>query len=364
MQSIESRILIPFLILIIVSLCVVGITSYYGSYRIIQDIACRLPENTIQLDTEYISGQLLELQKYTILVAIIAIIIASQLTILFSYSITKPIKKFSLACEEIAQGNFDIKIEYHRHDEISILKDAFNTMSVELSEYIKKMEHLNRLTFLGEMSAVLAHEIRNPLQGIQSCFQAMESKMPVGDSELETLFSLIYREIERINKTISNLLNFARPAEPHPEMILIERSVEDVMPFVEPVLKDAGLMLKCNFSSPREYFFMDRCHLKQILINLITNAAKACKRGDAIEISSAIADDEIIISVKDAGIGIPEANLDKVFNPFFTTFGGGTGLGLSVVHSLTLKNHGRIWIKSSEGMGTTVYMAFPRSLPH
>lgn len=230
--------------------------------------------------------------------------------------------------------------------------------------FFHKMEHLNRLTFLGEMSAVLAHEIRNPLQGIQSCFQAMESRMPADDDELESVFSLIYREIERINKIISNLLNFARPGEPQPEMILIEKSMEEVMPFIEPVLKNKSLTLNCNFLSAQEYLFIDRCHLKQILINLITNAARASKHGDTLEISSTFTDEEFIISIKDSGVGIPVTNLNKIFNPFFTTFEEGTGLGLSVVHSLTLKNHGRIWLESLENKGTTVYVAFPRSLPH
>ncbi|MDI3481934.1 MAG: hypothetical protein PWQ97_1589 [Tepidanaerobacteraceae bacterium] len=363
MRSIESRILIPFLILIIASLSIVGITSYYGSYKIIQDMADRLPQNVGQMDAVY-SGQLLELQKYTILVAIIAIIIAAQLTIFFSYNLTKPIKKFSLACEEIARGNFDIKIEYNRNDEIAVLKDAFNTMSVKLSEYIKKMEHVNRLTFLGEMSAVLAHEIRNPLQGIQVCFQAMESKLPADDGKLESIFSSIYREIERINNIISNLLNFARPGEPQPEKVLIQKLMQEVMPFIEPVLKNKNLTLYCNFSNAKEHLFADRGHLKQILINLITNAARASNQGDTIEVSSFFTDEEIIISIKDSGVGIPETNLDKIFNPFFTTFENGTGVGLSVVHSLTLKNHGRIWVESSENMGTTVYVAFPRSFPH
>ncbi|ADL08574.1 sensor histidine kinase [Thermosediminibacter oceani] len=471
MRSIELRILIPILIIIVFSLTVVGFTSYYGSYRIIQDLVSRFPESSAYIDDEFITNRLFDLQKYTILVAIIAILASSQLTIFFAYSLVLPIKKFAAACDELAKGNFNAKVDYRRNDEIGILKNAFNAMAEKLKKYIDdvlrltelnqkilnginygillfskdhkillsnkaannifetspslsewakdfireypegtipskgmakwpssggmtkfiqyevtptgenfilcfsdvteeeklkhKMEHINRLASIGEMSAALAHEIRNPLQGIQSCFQVLESLNLPGTNETSVeLFSAIYREIDRINRIITSLLHYARPSEPMPARVSLKRTVEEIRPFIVPLLKEKALDLRCSLPEGSDEVYIDPNHLKQILMNLITNAIRASRQGGFINVSLHQTFDETVICVRDKGIGIPKQHLSRIFTPFFTTFPGGTGLGLCVVQSLTIKNRGRIWIESTEDSGTSVYLAFPSSFSH
>jgi signal transduction histidine kinase len=382
-----------------------------------------------------------------------------------------PIKKLAIACDELARGNFDTKVDYSRNDEIGILKNAFNSMAEKLKRHIEdvsrlkelnqkildginygiilfsqngeilifnktakklfdknhqffywakdfiknylkknrlsqkdvaklpsedgmskyveyevtpmgenlilcfsdvteevklkeKIEHINRLATIGEMSAALAHEIRNPLQGIKSCFQVIESMSSLAeDHTSKQLFAAIYREIERINWIITSLLHYARPSEPIPNNISLKKIVEEIKPFILPLLKEKALELKCSFPQEDE-LYLDPNHLKQILMNVITNAVKASKNKGKIEISLRLIGDEAILCIKDEGIGIPEAYISKIFNPFFTTFNDGTGLGLCVVQSLTIKNKGRIWIESTQNRGTTVYLAFPRSFSH
>lgn len=463
-QSIELRILVPFLIIIVISLATLGLTSYYGSYMIIRDILSKLPDNYF-VEEGYITSRLLDLQKYTILVAIIAILASSQLTIFFSYSIVMPIKKFALACEEIAKGNFNAKVDYRRNDEIGILKNAFNAMSEKLKHHIEditrlkelnqkildginygiflfsrkkeilicnrtakkifdstpqlyewaqdfikryeegkfakkatiqwpregnmpkyidyqvtsagdnfiicfsdvteevilkqKMEHINRLATIGEMSAALAHEIRNPLQGIKSCFQVLESVFSkIQNDTSKQLFHTINCEIDRINKIITSLLHYARPSEPIPEKVSLKNSIEEIKPFIMPLLKKKSLQIKYRFPENDE-LYIDPNHLKQILLNVISNAIKASKNNGTIELSLQNTGDEVVLCIKDQGIGIPEDQISKIFTPFFTTFDGGTGLGLCVIQSLTIKNKGRIWIESQKNRGTTVYLAFP-----
>ncbi|WP_422447760.1 sensor histidine kinase [Thermoanaerobacterium sp. DL9XJH110] len=470
MRSFELKILIPFLIIIILSLATVGIVSYYGSCKIFESITAQQSQEKFTVNSSYITNQLLELQKYTILIAIIAIIVASQLTIFFSYNLAKPIKKLAMACDEVSKGNFDIEIDYKKNDEIGILKDAFKRMTSKLKEYIakvlevtnlnqkiidgvnygivvfngkgakilvnrsassyikkdtsfnrliekliddffsgdippsgtqqfadrekstkyveyeinsfedifilcfsditekekikQKMEHINRLASIGEMSAAIAHEVRNPLQGIQSCFQVLQAKFPEDDGTSAKLFDLIYREIERINGIISNLLNFSRPSEPEPVMLSLKGVLNEILPFLSPLMKKKGLSLNISIDHGAEYLYVDKAHLKQMLLNLLTNSIRASHINGEIDILSSAAAGEIVITVRDRGRGIPEKNLEKIFTPFFSTFEGGTGLGLCVVQSLVFKNRGRIWIESRENNGTSVYIAFPCSFSH
>ncbi|HHW03605.1 MAG TPA: HAMP domain-containing protein [Thermoanaerobacterales bacterium] len=471
MKSIELKILVPFLAIIIVSLSVVGSVSYYGSYKILESLINHPLYAASGINADYISNQLLELQKYTILVAIIAIIAAAQLTIFFSYSLAKPIKKLAAACDEVSKGNFDITLDYKRKDEIGTLKEAFIRMTERLKEYIakvlevtslnnkivdgvnygilvftrsgkkllvnrlasyefnnfpiirefidnlirdflsgntpssssstmindkngsskfieydiqpsednyilcfsditekerfkQKMEYINRLTSIGEMSAALAHEIRNPLQGIKSCLQVLENKFINADDTSTTLLNLIYGEIERINNIISDLLNYARPSEPKPEYIDIRREIEDILPLLAHLYNKKHITMKIDINPDCNYIFIDKSHFKQIIINLLSNSINASDENTEILIYTTKNNDEIILSIKDQGKGIPEEDLEKVFIPFFTTEEKGTGLGLSVVQSLLVKNHGHIWIKSKSGIGTTINIALPFDFAH
>ncbi|KXG74508.1 Sporulation kinase E [Fervidicola ferrireducens] len=469
MRSIELKILLPFLFILVIAIATVGITSYVGSSRILHDLMSKFPASSSHINEDFVTQRLFDLQKYTILVAIIAILASCQLTIFFTYSIAMPIKKFVAACNELANGNFNIEVKYKSNDEIGILRDAFNTMAKKLKSYIddvlrlkelnqkilnginygivlfsndhtvlftnntanklfksspllaewvnnfienyentvippkgvikwppqesnfryieyeitpagenyilcfsditeeeklkQNMEHINRLVFIGEMSAALAHEIRNPLQGIQACFQVLESSFPNEEDETKSeLYRAIYREIDRINRIITNLLQFARPSDPIPEKVSFARIMNEIKPFITSLLKEKALKLQCSIPEYDE-LYIDPNHLKQILMNLITNAIRASKNGGSINISLSLTqDDEVILCIKDEGIGIPAQNLNKIFTPFFTTFPGGNGLGLCVVQSLTLKNRGRIWIESTENRGTSVYLAFPAYL--
>lgn len=473
MRSLELKILVPFLAIIIISLTIVGSVSYYGSYKILESLIKQSFPPYSGLKADYISNELLELQKYTILVAIIAIIAAAQLTILFSYSLARPIKKLASACEEVSKGNFDITLDYKRKDEIGILKDSFMRMTSTLKEYIAKvlevtslnrkivdglnygivvftsnlnkllvnrtagqifngnpaieesierlmrdflsgnapsssssmiindksgskrfiqydiypsednfilcfsditkkerfkqqMEHINRLTSIGEMSAALAHEIRNPLQGIKSCFQVLESKVLNlnNDDTSTTLLDLIYKEIERINGIISELLNFARPSEPSPEYIDLSTEIKNTLPLLSHLYNRKHISIKTDVNPECGSIFMDKSHFKQIIINLLSNSIRASCENTEIKISTMKFKNEILLRIEDQGEGIPEENLEKVFNPFFTTYKDGTGLGLSVVQSLVLKNHGQIWINSRLGLGTTVSLSFPCDIAH
>lgn len=469
MKSLDNKILLPFLFILTLSLAVVGIVSYYGSYKMFITLLYSHDITMKIVDNETIAKQLLELQKYTIFVAIIAILAASQLTIFFSYSITKPIKKLVNACDEISKGNFSIDIEYDGKDEIALLKDAFLRMAKKLDNYVaeitkmvelnqkilrgveygivvfdsfyskliqneiadvyfsnipeleklvkniikspnrqnnkghntllylknkkglpfyieyhlnfidnliiftfqdvtekekikQNIEHINRLAFVGEMSAIIAHEIRNPLQGIKTSLQVLEPYCEKNETT-NTLFSLLHQEIERIDGIITNLINYARPSEPNLESVEIKKAINECIMLVFPLAEKKRISFVTSFSN-EEYILVDKNHFKQIMLNILTNAIKASNMKGKIKIGTISERDEICIYVKDYGMGIPPENLEKIFTPFFSTFTKGTGLGLSVVQTLVAKNNGHIKVESEVKRGTTVYLSFPRAIPN
>lgn len=462
MKNLELKILIPFLVIIIFSLGTVGIVSYRGTYGIFESILYKSFANDLANPNEYINYHLMELQKYTILVAIVAIIASSQMTIFFAHNITRPIKKLAMACDELSKGNFDVSLDYHRNDELGMLRDAFIRMATELEEYIqrvkeitvlneniinsvkygiivftpekkiilinsaakdlfqknknleshilkqiklflenrlprtgsftfpqediskvfdydinpalegnfvlcfsditekeqlkKRMEHINRLSSVGEMSAVLAHEIRNPLQGIKSCLQVMESDWE--NNPQETLMPLVYKEIDRVNIIIANLLNFSRPPEPKPEYIDLSSEIQRIKPLLSISLKKKNISLKVDISKGAETLFIDSLHFRQIILNLVSNSMNAIGRNGNILITSRKIPHEILISISDDGKGVNPKDLSNIFNPFYSTSENGTGLGLAVVQNLVIKNHGYIEAFVNDQGGLTVTMGF------
>jgi signal transduction histidine kinase len=134
--------------------------------------------------------------------------------------------------------------------------------------------------------------------------------------------------------------------------------------FLSIYLNRKHIFIKFDINLNCGSIFIDKSHFKQIIINLLSNSIHASLENTEITISAARNENEIVLCIRDRGKGIPEENLERVFNPFFTTEENGTGLGLSVVQGLVLKNHGHIWIQSKSGIGTTVNLAFSFDFAH
>lgn len=139
--------------------------------------------------------------------------------------------------------------------------------------------------------------------------------------------------------------------------------MDEILPFVDSMIKKKGLNLKIDVEKGLE-IYVDSSHFKQIIINVISNTVKACRQKDSIFVKALRKEDEVIIEIKDTGIGISKENLSKIFNPFFTAFGEGTGLGLCVVQALVNQNHGKLKVESEENKGTSFYISFPCAISH
>ncbi len=222
-----------------------------------------------------------------------------------------------------------------------------------------RMHHTERLASLGQLAAGLAHEIKNPLAGIRGVMELMRDDAI--DEEDQSLFIQIVRELDRVNQTIQLLLNFARPAPARKELTVVSTLLEESLTLLRPGMNKQSIELCLNVGENLGSFALDTGQIRQIITNLVTNAADAIENSGYIEVSATLFPEGqgLIISIQDSGPGINADDLEQIFEPFFTTKFSGTGLGLAVVRSLVLQHGGHIEVESEVGVGTTFFVLLP-----
>src|SRR4030066_196780 len=252
---------------------------------------------------------------------------------------------------------------------------------------IKKMENYmrqtDRLAILSQITAGLAHEIKNPLAGIKISAQVLEEGMKEGDPSCQ-LTARIVKEIDRIDNLLKRFFNFAKPSEPHFADYNIEAVIDGLYLLLAHQFKNSKVSFEKDFSKRAPRVFVDENQIEQVLMNVFLNAIQAMPEGGIISVR---ADTNVIyekdgkgldgsrimgtmdgggpviyVEIKDTGSGISLENLEKIFTPFFSTKKEGTGLGLSICRQLMLKNNGDIDIKNNEGRGAVVVITLPAVL--
>ncbi|MDP2646467.1 MAG: ATP-binding protein, partial [Desulfobacterales bacterium] len=204
-----------------------------------------------------------------------------------------------------------------------------------------------------EMAAGLAHEIKNPLASIAGSIQLLREEVRYNAGQ-DKLMLIILREADRLNALLSNFLLFARPPAGKVQQIDLAGALEETVELFEKDLACYGKILVTKLISRGVWVAMDPTHLRQVLWNLLNNAAEAIKNSGHIDIHmEPLKNRAVAIRITDDGCGIAPGNIQSIFNPFFTTKADGTGLGLSIVHSI-LKSYGnRIEVQSVVNRGTT-----------
>ena len=225
------------------------------------------------------------------------------------------------------------------------------------------IRQVDRLSSLGQLSAGIAHEIRNPLACINFNTQLL-SKSLLADKKAENIFRDTFEGIDRIKKLVKRILDFTKTGSPSLKPGSIYDAVLESLALLEPQIKNKNLNIKKTFCDNVPEVVFDPHQIQQVFVNLLMNAAEAMDKYGTIEIKGAVCknhgeDQTVVISIADQGMGIPKESIPKIFDPFFTTKPDGTGLGLSIVYKI-LEQHGtRIDVKSKEGKGTTFNLYFP-----
>lgn len=214
-----------------------------------------------------------------------------------------------------------------------------------------------KLKAVSTLAAGMAHEIKNPLASIKTFAQYLPEKYD-DPAYREKFARIMSQEVDKMNLLVQRLLEFARPMQPRLQPVRVSTVVKETLDFLQGTLMNKQIQVDTTFADTDEVL-ADQAQLKQVFLNLLLNSAEAIEPPGRISIATAQDDGHLKVIVADTGRGIPQKDLQHVFDPFFTTKTGGTGLGLSVVHSIVREHDGRVDIESGIGQGTTVSITLP-----
>lgn len=222
----------------------------------------------------------------------------------------------------------------------------------------EQLRRADRLSALGELSAGMAHEIRNPLGSIKGAVEILRDDYGPEDAKYEFI-QILLKETDRLNHIVQEFLGFARPKQPELQQADLNEAIESVLALTALEAKKAGVKVEKRLDPSIGIRSLDVSLLRQAFLNLVLNAIQATDKGGVLTVVSALREDSIEITVADTGIGISEENRKKLFSPFFTTRKNGTGLGLAITYRIIENHRGTIDVESEPGKGTTFMIRLP-----
>ena len=305
------------------------------------------------------------------LLVIIALSVALGLLAswLISRGLARPIRELTGAMAVVGSGRLDHPVIATSRDEVGELARAFAGMTDSLRRNVAQLERTQaqlvqseKLASIGEMAAAVAHGLRNPLASLRAAAQLVR-RHPGAPSAGEHLDAIV-EEVDRLDRRISHLLSFSRPAPYHPLAERVERLVENLLPAVAEPMRERGIDLQLELPRDLPAVRVDPMQLEQALLELVSNALDAMPDGGRLRIGAESRNGEapggeVVIEIADTGPGIPAHVLPSVCEPFFTTRQEGTGLGLAIAKRYVEQNSGRLEIESSPGSGTRVRVRLP-----
>ncbi len=231
----------------------------------------------------------------------------------------------------------------------------------ELKNLEAELKHKETLAAIGELSANMAHEIRNPLASLKGSIEMLKEGNLTKDYG-EKLMNIALSEMDRLNKIISDFLTYSRPKEPEFFRFDLHAMLDEIIELIRSATMNTDTIAIRKDFSGENVIVADPQKLRQVFLNLGMNALESMPAGGEIAISTRNLKDQVLITVRDSGTGIPQKNLKDIFFPFFTTKDKGTGLGLSIAYRIIEEHKGKITVKSVPGQGTTFAVALPVAL--
>ncbi len=311
---------------------------------------------------EYLYKTLGNVKQKLYLLSAAVIFIGIMLGLWMARKILRPILILNKGVKMVGEGGPGVEIPVVGEGEIKELALSFNRMSEKLKEQIEVIKtaqenliRTEKLYAVGEFSAGIAHEIKNPLTSIKMLMQTTRyKKKALSDRD----FEIIEGEINRIDRIVKEFLAFARPEKIEKTDISINDVLEEVITLTEPKMKQTTIQLEQMFSPNLPMIKGNLDGLKQVFLNIVLNALQAMNGGGTLGIETSKNKDMLSVVIRDTGAGIPKQDLKRIFDPFFTTKEEGTGMGLALTYKIVNDHSGKIDIDSTTS-GTTVKVDLP-----
>lgn len=290
-----------------------------------------------------------DFQRLTVVLIIVGVLLTVTVGFLFARTLSKPIGELVSSAERMERGEMDEPVIVDASDEIGYLGTALENMRRGI---VRRDRHLRT------MLAGVAHEIRNPLGGIEIFAGLLRDELEAADGRRSHLEKII-REVQHLKTIVNEFLIYARPRQPMLEPFSLREVVDDILFLLSGDAETKGLEVGIEIPDPELTVYADIEQIKRALMNLVKNAIQASPEGGRIEIRAQEVNDRVRISIKDFGVGIHPDHVKQIFDPFFTTKGAGAGLGLSIVRSIIEENDGEIWVESVPGEKTIFFVVLP-----
>lgn len=327
----------------------------------------------LDLSLDEMEGQLIESSQFfgfTMLVMVL--LLTGGVSLIFHRFVRQPLKTMSARMAQVEEGDLTVRLQPQSEDEVSSLVVSFNSMLDRLREandeiqqyHYQQMERVDRLASVGEMSAGIAHEIKNPLAAIKGAITILYDDFSEDDPRREVV-NQVLEQIARLDKAATDLLFFGRPGKPSFEFVDTNDLLNKTMFFVSQHPEAKNVHQSKEFTRNLPPVWVDAKQLQQVFFNIIINAIQAMKDGGTLLLQTDLVEDQeaqfVRVMIGDSGPGIRPEDLDKIFTPFFTTKTQGTGLGLAICRQLIEQQGGNLDIKSRVGEGTRVMINLPVS---
>jgi signal transduction histidine kinase len=319
------------------------------------------------LQTKMLKRYLVKPYNEMIFLSVVLIALTFIIVYVLILKIIRPVLKLTDDLREVSRGNLSIRSSISHKDEIGFLSQAFNTMMDNLNQARRELRrtHANmiqteKMAAMGKLAAGLAHEINNPLGGVLTCLETLRQDSQ--DEELRAkYFNLIQTGMERIRRTVKQLLNFGKQRNFQPEPTDINMLMNRTLEMTSHHFSSNRITVLKEFDEDIPKIWADPHQLIQVFVNLILNAIQAMPEGGDLWIKTRREDKNVSIIIRDRGCGIPKENLDRIFDPFFSTkeHEQGTGLGLSVSYAIIQDHAGEIEVESKEGSGSQFMILLP-----
>ena len=308
-------------------------------------------------------------------ISLVGILLSIAFSIFISKNISGPVNQLVSVSKELAHGNLNVKVKKASNDELGELADAFNFMANALNERDERLKDFtrrkimesDRLALIGQLSANVAHELNNPLQGIVT-YSHLLLETNNCDPSVKSNLQKIVNQANRCRDIIRGLLDFSRQRKPDKMLCDINIMLKDCLSLLENQALFHNVEIITHLDNQLPMVVVDPSQIERVFINMVINAAEAMEGiGRLLLISRLDSQAENIeIEITDTGNGIEEADLDRIFDPFFTTkeTGHGVGLGLAISYGIIKEHKGSIAVSSQVGIGTTFVIRLPlKALP-
>jgi signal transduction histidine kinase len=282
---------------------------------------------------------------------------------------TQPIQTLALKVRKVAAGDLSVTVPVESKDELGELAQSFNEMveqlrqRKDLEERLHEAEHLSRV---GQLASGIAHEIRNPLNYISLAIDHLKDEMKHDTGEkradIEKIADTIKEEVRKANYMVLNFMNYGRPLKLRRTEGSYRDLVERALTVLRDKLKEQKVTVKLDIPAELPPLYCDQELMRNCLFNFITNGAQSMPDGGELTVSAAFSDGFFRLTFTDRGTGIAPEDMEKIFQPYFTTKEAGIGLGLAITERIIKEHGGEIRVESLPGEGTTFTVLMPKAV--